>query len=146
MIKKPKGFLFVSQTKPTFILYCDGASRGNPGESGAGAFVVHGDGKEEGLRRYLGPMTNNQAEYQALLLGLEHLRSLKAKVIEVRADSELMIRQLNGQYRVKNKGLIPLFAQAKHLLAQFTHVTLRHVPREENKRADRLANEAIDRR
>lgn len=129
-----------------WILYCDGASRGNPGESGAGALIVAPDGEEIPLTRYLGHKTNNQAEYTALLLGLERLVALGAKDVEVRADSELMIRQLGGIYKVKHEGLKPLFAQAKDFLKQFQKVVLKHIPREENKKADALSNDAIDNR
>jgi ribonuclease HI len=127
-----------------WILYCDGASRGNPGEAGAGALVIGPHGEEFRLTRYLGHKTNNQAEYTALLLGLQKLKELKAGKVEIRADSELMIRQLKGVYRVKHEGLKPLFLEAKELLKNFTKVVLKHIPREENKEADALSNDAID--
>lgn len=127
-----------------WILYSDGASRGNPGESGAGAFLVNDKGEEIELVKYLGQRTNNQAEYEGLILGLEKLKSLGARKVEIRADSELMIRQLQGKYRVKNPDLQVLFGKAGALLKHFEEVSLRHVPREQNKEADRLSNEAID--
>ncbi|MBI4411036.1 MAG: ribonuclease HI family protein [Deltaproteobacteria bacterium] len=127
-----------------WIVYTDGASRGNPGEAGAGAFLVSESGKEIPLSHYLGIKTNNQAEYAALLMGLEELKKQKAREVEIRADSELMVRQLKGEYRVKNEGLIPYYERAKNLLTSFEKVSFRHVPREENKKADKLANEAID--
>lgn len=129
-----------------WILYSDGASRGNPGESGAGAFLVNDKGEEIELVKYLGQRTNNQAEYEGLILGLEKLKSLGARKVEIRADSELMIRQLQGKYRVKNPDLQVLFGKAGVLLKHFEEVSLRHVPREQNKEADRLSNEAIDSR
>lgn len=127
-----------------WIMYTDGASRGNPGKSGAGAFLISDSGQEIPLSHYLGIKTNNQAEYAALVMGLAELKKLKARFVEVRADSELMVRQLKGEYRVKNEGLIPYYEKAKNLLLGFEKVTFRHVPREENKKADKLANEAID--
>ncbi|MDO8520112.1 MAG: ribonuclease HI family protein [Deltaproteobacteria bacterium] len=127
-----------------WILYSDGASRGNPGESGAGAFLRNEKGEEIELVKYLGSRTNNQAEYEGLILGLEKLVSLKAKKVEIRADSELMIRQLQGKYRVKNPDLQVLFTKAGALLKHFDEVALKHVPREQNLDADRLSNEAID--
>ncbi len=127
-----------------WILYCDGASRGNPGEAGAGALLIDEKGQEIPLTRYLGHKTNNQAEYSALLLGLEELIRQQAKEVEIKADSELLIKQLKGEYRVKNEGLIPLYQQAKDWLGQFEKVTLQHIPREQNTKADRLSNEAID--
>lgn len=127
-----------------WVLYCDGASRGNPGEAGAGALLIDENGKEISLTRFLGKKTNNQAEYEALLLGLKELQKRGATEVEVKADSELLVRQLNGQYRVKHEGLVPLYKQAKDMLNSFTKTTIRHIPREENKKADRLSNEAID--
>lgn len=129
-----------------WILYSDGASRGNPGEAGAGALLMNEKGDEYSLCAYLGHKTNNQAEYEALLLGLKELKRRGAKKVEIRADSELLVRQLNGEYKVKNAGLQNLFFKAKELLGAFESVTIRHVPREENREADRLANEAIDER
>ncbi len=127
-----------------WVLYCDGASRGNPGEAGAGALLIDEKGHEISLTRYLGKKTNNQAEYEALLLGLEELKKRGAVEVEVKADSELLVRQLNGQYRVKHEGLVPLYKQAKDVLNSFAKVKIRHIPREQNKKADRLSNEAID--
>ena len=127
-----------------WIIYTDGASRGNPGEAGAGAFLVSDSGKEIPLSHYLGIKTNNQAEYAALVMGLAELKKHKVREVEIRADSELMIRQLKGEYRIKNEGLIPYYERVKNLLESFEKVTFCHVPREENKKADKLANEAID--
>lgn len=127
-----------------WILYTDGASRGNPGLAGAGAFLVAEDGTTIELRRFLGERTNNQAEYEGLLLGLERLKKIRATGLEIRADSELMIRQLKGEYRVKNEFLRPLYERARKMLEAFESVRLTHVPREQNREADRLSNEAID--
>lgn len=127
-----------------WTLYCDGASRGNPGQSGAGALLISPAGEEVPLTRYLGTKTNNQAEYEGLLLGLEELVRRKALAVEILADSQLLIRQLAGQYRVKHEGLIPLYKKAKDYLSQFLKVSLKHIPREQNKKADQLSNDAID--
>lgn len=127
-----------------WILYCDGASRGNPGQSGAGALLISSQGDEVPLTRYLGEKTNNQAEYEGVLLGLEELVRRQAKTVEIRADSQLLIRQLAGQYRVKHEGLKPLYQKAKDYLSHFSKVILTHIPREQNKKADQLSNDAID--
>lgn len=128
-----------------FRLYTDGAARGNPGPAGAGWAVLDPEGNcvLEG-KKYLGETTNNQAEYQALVLALKEALKLGRKGLEVFADSELMIRQLKGEYKVKNEGLKPLHTEALLTLKQFQTYALHHVPREKNKTADRLANEAID--
>ncbi len=127
-----------------WFLYSDGASRGNPGPSGAGALLINEKGEEFPLTFYLGIKTNNQAEYEALLLGLRELKKRGAQEVEVRADSELLIKQLNGIYRVKHENIIPLFQEAKEISKAFKKISFQHIPREENKQADRLSNEAID--
>lgn len=130
-----------------FILYTDGAARGNPGPAGAGAYICDESGKTIAeIAEYLGETTNNVAEYQGLLFGLKKLIELGAKNIEIRADSELMVKQLKGEYRVKHPNLIPLYKTAKDLLKQIPLFTIKHVRREFNKDADRLSNEAIDHR
>jgi ribonuclease HI len=126
-------------------VYSDGAARGNPGPAGAGAVVVDGAGQVLARRgRFLGSTTNNVAEYKGLLLGLEAAHELGARSVEVRADSQLLIRQLKGEYAVKHPGLKPLHAEALRLLGNFDKVDLAHVPREENKLADEMSNRAID--
>lgn len=134
-----------SATGKKVILYTDGASRGNPGLAGAGFLLL--DERERLLdegKTFLGERTNNEAEYEALIAGLKLARRLGCQEVEVRADSQLMVRQLTGQYRVKNKRLIPLALEVKKQAAAFKKVTYYHVPRAENARADALANEAID--
>jgi ribonuclease HI len=129
----------------TWSLYCDGASRGNPGPAGAGAVLLNPRGEVQAqLSEYLGKTTNNVAEYRALLLGLNLAQNLGVKKIQVLADSELLVRQLNGSYRVKAPHLLPLWQKAKKELQKFRAHAITHVPREENHLADRLANEAID--
>lgn len=127
-------------------IYCDGASRGNPGPAGAGALVLElGTGKVLArCRKALGRATNNEAEYAALLLGLQEARSMKAARVSVYADSELVIKQLNGVYRVKHPVMQQRHQEAMRLLAQFQTWRATHVPRERNAEADRLANEALD--
>ena len=132
----------------TIRIFCDGGSRGNPGPAGVGAVVL--DASTEPARilttvsRTIGIATNNVAEYQALIDGLEAAAIYGAPRVEVRADSQLLIRQLEGRYRVKNAGLQPLFAQARALLRSYAEVDLVHVYREQNVEADALVNQALD--
>ncbi len=129
------------------ILWTDGAARGNPGPAGIGALLKTPSGEVISAdSAYLGEATNNVAEYKALLLGLERALALGVKKIEVRADSELLIKQIKGQYRVRNPGLKPLYETALKLLARFEASSLTHVRREHNSEADRLANAGIDSR
>lgn len=128
------------------ILWTDGAARGNPGPAGIGAILKSASGEVLFTgSEYLGHTTNNVAEYRAVLLGLRGALELGVRRIEVRADSELLIKQLKGQYRVRSPGLRPLYEEAKRLLARFESVRLTHVRRELNGEADRLANQGIDR-
>ncbi len=127
-------------------IHTDGAARGNPGPAGAAALLYDdaGDCVAEEIR-YLGVVTNNVAEYQAFLLGLEHAIKLGAESVEVVTDSELMARQWSGEYRVKNKALKPLYQRAREAAREFASVEVRHVRRGENTKADAAANRAIDR-
>ncbi|MFH1057426.1 MAG: ribonuclease HI family protein [Pseudomonadota bacterium] len=130
----------------TYRLHADGGSRGNPGPAGAGAALLDPSGRQVGAwSRYLGRVTNNVAEYQALLLGLGEAAKLGVRRLEVRLDSELLVRQIGGQYKVKSPALQPLFAEARRLLAGFERASVRHIPREQNHLADALANQAMDR-
>jgi ribonuclease HI len=125
----------------------DGGSRGNPGPAGAG--VVVRDPSGEIVARggsFLGLATNNVAEYEAMLWGMRAARALGATSLLVRADSELIVKQMLGQYRVKNEGLKPLFLRAQELRRAFERVEFQHVRRDQNVEADMLANEAMDRR
>jgi ribonuclease HI len=126
-------------------LHCDGACRGNPGPAGAGVVLHDPQGRLKVRKgRYLGETTNNVAEYQALLLGLEEARKLSVRKLQVLADSELMVKQLNGLYRVKSPHLLPLWRQALQALKQLESYAVIHVPREKNRLADEVANQAID--
>lgn len=138
----------VSSGPPQHLrLFSDGAARGNPGPAGAGAVLVDPEGRVVArLGRFLGVQTNNYAEYMGLLLGLKHALTLGVKQLEVAADSELLIRQLQGRYQVKSPTLRPLYEEAVGLLKQFPRVKLVHVPREKNKAADEMSNRAIDER
>lgn len=126
-------------------IYTDGAARGNPGPA-AFAYVIQRDAaapiEEAGC---LGRTTNNQAEYTALVRALQHAARLGTQHrLHIHSDSELMVKQMRGEYRVKDAGLRSLYEQAKELADQFTGVTFRHVPRAQNGRADELCNEALD--
>lgn len=135
----------MAEAPKQWLLMVDGAARGNPGEAGCGAVIADENGvvvKE--LSRYLGRTTNNVAEYEGLLMGLETLLKLGQKHIVVQSDSQLLVRQLNGEYRVRDEKLKVLFAQATRLLRQFGSYRIVHVRREMNKLADRLANRGID--
>ncbi|MCL7487182.1 MAG: ribonuclease HI family protein [Desulfobulbaceae bacterium] len=126
-------------------LYTDGAARGNPGEAGAGAVLIAADGAELGVRSlYLGQSTNNAAEYQALIAGLELAAQFDCRALHIFLDSELIVRQIEGSYKVKNEQLKPLFDRVKSQLAQLDKWDIRHIPRQENARADELANRGID--
>lgn len=123
----------------------DGGARGNPGPAGFGVVVEGPAGEPRGSYfGYLGVATNNVAEYRGLLAALEHARHQGWRRLWIGSDSELMVRQIHGEYRVKNEGLKPLFERCRRLLAGFDHFTLEHLPRERNAEADRLANQAMN--
>jgi ribonuclease HI len=127
------------------VVNVDGASRGNPGPAGAGAVIKGPDGEVlKRLTKNLGIATNNVAEYEALILALEEAVSLGCSAVDVFADSELMVKQMRGEYRVKNEALKGLHAIAKKLVESFRDFSISHVRREFNSEADGLANEAID--
>ncbi len=123
-------------------LYTDGASRGNPGEAGGGVVLKNGSTCEKSF--YFGRKTNNEAEYLALIEGLKLALSRGAKKLVVFMDSQLAVRQMRGEYRVKSKNILPLWKEARELAGRFEHIEFRHIPRSMNSRADALANEAID--
>lgn len=123
----------------------DGASRGNPGPAAYGAVVYDADDVELGaLGGAIGRNTNNVAEYRGAIAAVEAALELGASELELRLDSELIVRQLEGRYRVRNAALKPLYAELTRLLAKLDNVRIRHVPREQNSRADELANAALD--
>jgi ribonuclease HI len=127
------------------IAYTDGASRGNPGPASLGVFITDVDGKVVSeIREKLGIQTNNFAEYSAMIKALATCKDASVEEIHLRADSEFMIKQMRGEYKVKSDVIIPLYQQARKLSAHFKKVIFEHVRREQNKEADRLANEALD--
>lgn len=126
-------------------LYADGASRGNPGPAGAGAYLTNEKGQPLAqVYQKLKPTTNNVAEYQALILGLKKAQEFPITQLAVYLDSQLIVRQIQGAYRVKQNHLIGLYQEALNLLDSFEIYSIEHVPREQNKIADELANRAID--
>ncbi len=129
----------------TWTVFTDGASRGNPGPSSIGAVVYDSAGKEvHTVSRRLGRATNNEAEYQAVIAGLEAALGLGGGSVDLRMDSQLIVRQLEFRYRVRNARLRPFFERVVELRRQFESFQVTHVPREQNKRADELANLALD--
>jgi ribonuclease HI len=127
------------------IIHIDGASRGNPGEAAFGVHVSDEKGQElAGLYGYLGRASNNVAEYQALLHALRWAIQKGARRVRVFSDSELVVRQVEGRYKVKHKDMVPLHREATSLLHRFESASLSHVRREQNREADRLANQALD--
>jgi ribonuclease HI len=125
--------------------YIDGGARGNPGPAGYGVRIEGADGTLiEELYGGLGISTNNVAEYNGLLAALEWAVKHGERDVQVRADSELLVKQMRGEYRVKHPGLQPLVARARLLVAQIGHVTFEHVRREQNREADRLSNLGMD--
>ncbi len=126
-------------------IYTDGASRGNPGPAGIGVLVQDEDEQPiKKVRRYLGSATNNVAEYTALIEGLEAVREFGPVDLEVFSDSELIIKQMRGEYKVRNPNLFELHQRAKGLMRHFDRIRFYSIPRELNRAADALANEAID--
>ncbi len=127
------------------ILHIDGAARGNPGPAAIGVVVM--DASRQPLQevsRCIGSTTNNVAEYQALIAALEVAAELGGEELSIYSDSELLVRQMNGEYRVKNAQLVELYREAQVLLHPFKACTIAHVPRQQNRRADQLANLALD--
>lgn len=133
------------------VVYTDGGSRGNPGPAGAGVAIADGKGNIiKGYSHFLGVKTNNEAEYEAVIFGLQKIKALlgKEKIknteVEFRLDSQLIVRQLNGQYKIEEERLFPLFIKIWNLKISFGPIKFSEIPREKNKEADRLANEAMD--
>ncbi len=126
-------------------LFIDGGARGNPGPAGFGVHGEDGNGQVVAeLYGFLGRATNNVAEYAALLAALQWARDAGVGSVRLFSDSQLLVRQLQGSYKVRNAGLLPLFRRARGLMTAFPDLRLAHVPREENQEADALANRAMD--
>ena len=135
----------MSEALATVVVHVDGGARGNPGPAGIAAVATSPDGEPLAERNeYIGEATNNVAEYRALLLGAGLARELGARSVELVCDSQLVARQVGGQYRVKHAGLRPLYQEAMAALGRFDRWSVRDVRREQNQRADELVNEAID--
>lgn len=125
------------------IIYTDGAARGNPGPAGAGWVILSADGHElERGSLSLGVATNNAAEYRAVIEALQRARAIGARRVQIRSDSELLIKQLNNEYQVRNDNLLPLFKEVRQLSSNFHQVSYQHIPRENNRQADELASAA----
>ncbi len=130
--------------KDTLTIYTDGGSRGNPGQAAAGAIIYNGRTKEGEYGKYIGLATNNEAEYQAIILALEKVKALNAKQVSFFLDSELAVKQLNHQYKIKDGKIILLFIKIWNLTIDFEKISFTHIPREKNKEADRLVNKILD--
>jgi ribonuclease HI len=129
------------------IIHIDGGARGNPGEAGFGVHVADAEGLTlTSMYGYLGHQTNNVAEYAGLVVALRHAAEAGATSVLIRSDSELLVKQIRGEYRVKNPGLRPLYEEAIRIMEGLPDVKVAHVPRERNREADALANRAMDTR
>jgi ribonuclease HI len=141
--------LFESRENPPqhyLIAYTDGGARGNPGPAGYGVVIKDETGRKvAGLSEYVGHQTNNFAEYQGLIAALEYALEHGPKALKVISDSELMVKQIKGIYKVKNPTLQDLHARAKQVISQLDWFSIGHALREHNQEADRLANDAMDR-
>lgn len=126
-------------------IYIDGAARGNPGPAGIGVVITDAKASVVGeIARYIGNTTNNVAEYTALIFGMEEARNLGASELVINTDSELLAKQLGGEYKVKSSALKELYAKVTQILKSFDEARVNQIKREENKGADRLANKAVD--
>lgn len=140
------------KAKEKIIIYTDGGSRGNPGPAAVGYVILDAKGAIlKAAGETLGRKTNNEAEYEAVIRALKKLKALvgkehtKTMAVEIRADSELLVRQLNHEYKIESETVIPLFIQIWNLMLDFGGIVFTHVPREQNREADRMVNQALDR-
>jgi ribonuclease HI len=131
-------------TPERLIIYTDGASKGNPGRAAVGAVIKDGQGKViSRISRSIGHATSNQAEYRAIIAALEEAARLGAGEVDIKSDSELVVKQLKGRYRVKKATLRPLYQKVVQLIGPLKAFTITHIPRTQNREADRLANKAL---
>lgn len=126
------------------IIHTDGGSRGNPGKAGIGCVIENQNGEKEEIYKYIGVTTNNIAEYMALKTALLRAAELGEKNVSVFMDSELVVKQIKGEYKVRNEGLKPLYNEVMDIIKRFDSFEITHVMRSDNKEADRLANKAMD--
>ena len=126
------------------VIHSDGVSRGNPGPAAIGAIIRDERGRLlASISQPIGRATNNQAEYRAIIAALEKALALGARQVELNSDSELMVRQIKGQYRVRKEALRPLYQRVKELQSRLEGFTIKHIPRQQNREADKLANAAL---
>ncbi len=129
------------------IIHTDGGARGNPGPAAIGVVIENESGEVLlNVSRYIGQTTNNQAEYQAVYTALKEAKNLGGKILDIYLDSELVVKQLKLEYKVKNKELAPIFMKVWNLAQEFKSITWRHILREKNIKADKLVNEALDKK
>ena len=124
-------------------IYIDGASKGNPGPSGVGVVIFESGRAVKNLANFIGNATNNIAEYTALIHALQEALIMRADSVKINTDSQLLYRQIKGEYKVKDKNILGLYTQAVHLMSAFKEVLITNIPREDNKSADKLATEAV---
>jgi ribonuclease HI len=124
-------------------IYIDGASKGNPGPSGIGVVICRDSQTIKNISSYIGNTTNNVAEYTALIYALEEALKLKAEILNINTDSELLCRQINKVYKIKSPNILGLYNHVMHLMPAFKQVTINNIPREKNRGADKLASKAI---
>jgi len=124
-------------------IYIDGASKGNPGPSGIGVVICQDSQTIKNISSYIGNTTNNVAEYTALIYALQEALKLKAQILNINTDSELLCRQVNKVYKIKSPNILGLYNQVTHLISGFKQVTINNIPREKNRGADKLATKAI---
>lgn len=134
----------MADTDKRIKIYTDGGARGNPGPAAIGVVFMNGDEILDEYKEFIGDTTNNQAEYRAVLAALNISRDKGYTNLDFYIDSQLVVEQLNRNYKVKDKGLQQLFLEAWNIIQEFKKVTFTHIPREENTAADRLVNEALD--
>ena len=140
----------MEKNKLKFLIHTDGGSRGNPGPSAIGVVIEGGEIGKKNYEEYIGKATNNEAEYRAVIFALKKIKSLiggekiKKSLVEIRMDSELLVKQLNGKYKIKEKNIQELFLEAWNLRLDFGEIIFRHISRDDNNDDDRLVNQALN--
>ena len=147
MLNKTKDNIESMRDREKLTIHFDGASKGNPGPASIGAVIAGPDGETVlEINEPIGRATNNFAEYTALIRALEEALKMGSSAVDCFSDSELVVRQMTGKYRVKSESLLPLWQQARELSRQFEGFSIRHVPRTKNRRADQLASKALEKK